>query len=67
MRDNKFQFIKCYSVVTADTDLSWYVWNETSGDISQNMAWISSTARSSSDNPGGLIMKARAFTPVVQR
>lgn len=31
------------------------------------MAWIPSTARSTSDNPGGLIMKAKAFTPVVQR
>ncbi|XP_071171265.1 conserved oligomeric Golgi complex subunit 1-like [Mytilus edulis] len=54
------------SIVTADTDLAWYVWNETSGDISSNMAWIPSTARSTSDNPGGLIMKAKAFTPVVQ-
>ncbi|XP_062579063.1 conserved oligomeric Golgi complex subunit 1-like [Saccostrea cucullata] len=51
----------------ADTDLAGYIWQESPGDIPTNMAWTTATSRSTSDNPGGLIMKAKAFTPVIQR
>ncbi|XP_078314563.1 conserved oligomeric Golgi complex subunit 1-like isoform X2 [Crassostrea virginica] len=50
----------------ADTDLAGYIWHESPGDIPVNMAWTNATSRSNSDNPGGLIMKAKAFTPVIQ-
>lgn len=50
----------------ADTDLAGYIWQESPGDIPTNMAWTTATSRSTSDNPGGLIMKAKAFTPVIQ-
>lgn len=51
----------------ADTDLAGYIWHESPGDIPVNMAWTTATSRSNSDNPGGLIMKAKAYTPVIQR
>lgn len=51
----------------ADTDLASYIWHESPGDIPINMAWTTATSRSNSDNPGGLIMKAKAYTPVIQR
>ncbi|XP_048738272.2 conserved oligomeric Golgi complex subunit 1-like isoform X1 [Ostrea edulis] len=50
----------------ADTDLAGYIWRESPGDIPANMSWTNATSRSTSDNPGGLIMKAKAFTPVIQ-
>lgn len=50
----------------ADTDLASYIWHESPGDIPVNMAWTTATSRSNSDNPGGLIMKAKAYTPVIE-
>ncbi|KAK3097887.1 hypothetical protein FSP39_014178 [Pinctada imbricata] len=54
------------SISNGDTDLAEYIWHESSGDITQNMAWTTAAARSTSDNPGGLIMKAKAYTPFIQ-
>lgn len=50
----------------AEVDLGTYIWSESSGDIAPNTAWGLSGTRSLSDS-GGLMMKAKAYTPIVQR
>ncbi|XP_033750084.1 conserved oligomeric Golgi complex subunit 1-like [Pecten maximus] len=50
-----------------EVDLSKFIWCEGSGDIQANMAWTTASARTSSEQaPSGLLMKAKAYTPVIQ-
>ncbi|KAL4228063.1 Golgi transport complex subunit 1 [Mactra antiquata] len=53
------------SRLNADTDLSSYIWSESAGDIAANTAWGMASSRSLLES-GGLMMKAKAYTPVVQ-
>ncbi|XP_055956270.1 conserved oligomeric Golgi complex subunit 1 [Patella vulgata] len=48
-----------------EMDLAGYIWSESAGDISPNAVWTTSGTKSMADS-GGLILKARAFTPAVQ-
>lgn len=48
-----------------DTDLASYIWSENPGDIPANTAWGVAGSRSLSES-GGLQMKAKAYTPIVQ-
>jgi len=47
-------------------DVGKYVWSESPGDIAANTAWGLSANRTLAES-GGLIMKAKAYTPIVQR
>ncbi|XP_071095427.1 conserved oligomeric Golgi complex subunit 1-like isoform X2 [Haliotis cracherodii] len=47
-----------------ETNLASYLWTESSGDIAASSVWTPSN-KSLADG-GGLILKARAFTPAVQ-
>ncbi|XP_041368193.1 conserved oligomeric Golgi complex subunit 1-like [Gigantopelta aegis] len=53
------------STMRYEIDVSEYVWTETPGDIPQNSVWIPTAAKTLADG-GGLMLKARAYTPVVQ-
>ncbi|XP_064607958.1 conserved oligomeric Golgi complex subunit 1-like [Liolophura sinensis] len=48
-----------------ERDVSMYVWREMTGDIPTNSAWVPAGSKTLADG-GGLMMKAKAFTPVVQ-
>lgn len=49
-----------------ERDLSSYIWTESSQDIPANMAWVPVSAKTLADG-GTLMMKARAYTPALQR
>ena len=50
----------------SERDLSMYVWTESAQDIPANMAWVPVSAKTLADG-GALMMKARAYTPALQR
>ncbi|CAH1796613.1 unnamed protein product [Owenia fusiformis] len=49
-----------------DRDLSSYIWHESPKDIAATNAWLPASSKTLADG-GGLMMKARAFTPTIQR
>ena len=51
----------------SEHDVSSYVWTEGSHDIIANSAWVSVNSREVLTNTGPLIMKAKAYTPTIQR
>ncbi|XP_060551941.1 LOW QUALITY PROTEIN: conserved oligomeric Golgi complex subunit 1-like [Ruditapes philippinarum] len=53
------------SRLCVDTDLAGYIWSESPGDIAANTAWGMAGSRSLLES-GGLMMKAKAYTPIVQ-
>ena len=54
------------SSLKSETDLATYIWSESANDIAPNTAWTMSGSRTLLES-GGLMMKAKAYTPVVQR
>jgi hypothetical protein len=58
-------FFYDYSRLCVDTDLAGYIWSESPGDIAANTAWGMAGSRSLLES-GGLMMKAKAYTPIVQ-
>ena len=50
----------------AERNVCNYVWEEGQGDIVTNMAWIPASQKTLGDS-GALMMKAKAYTPAVQR
>ncbi|XP_013380864.1 conserved oligomeric Golgi complex subunit 1 [Lingula anatina] len=42
-----------------------YIWNESQGDIVNNSAWVAASNKTLLES-GGLLMKAKAYTPAVQ-
>ncbi|KAJ8304320.1 hypothetical protein KUTeg_017903 [Tegillarca granosa] len=50
----------------SELNMANYIWMESNVDIPANMAWMTSNQRMASENPGGLMMKAKAYTPIVQ-
>ena len=50
-----------------EVDLSQFIWCESVGDVHPTMAWTTASNRKAIQTPGGLLMKAKAYTPVIQR
>ena len=48
----------------AEVDLANFIWLESVGDIPTNTAWIPASQKTLNEG-GGLLMKARTFTPAV--
>ncbi|WAR00774.1 COG1-like protein, partial [Mya arenaria] len=53
------------SPLVSEIDLGSYVWSESPGDIAPHTAWSPAGTRSLVES-GGLMMKAKAYTPIVQ-
>lgn len=53
-------------VAHSERNLSSYIWTESHQDIPANMAWVPVGAKTLADG-GALMMKARAYTPAIQR
>lgn len=54
------------SAMIFEVDLGKFLWSESSGDVQMNFVWQPAANRSLTHS-GGLVLKARAYTPVVQR
>ena len=52
--------------MNCERDLSCYVWSEGANDLPPNTAWMPLNTRTLLES-GALVMKARAYTPAVQR
>ncbi|KAL5005428.1 hypothetical protein ScPMuIL_018884 [Solemya velum] len=53
------------SNLLAEVDVASYVWSESPDDLHIDMAWVSAANRTLMEG-GALMMKSKAFTPVVQ-
>nr|KAG5687549.1 hypothetical protein BaRGS_023105 [Batillaria attramentaria] len=54
------------SSMTYEVDLGQFLWSEAVGDVQMNSVWQPAASRTLAES-GGLIFKARAFTPAVHR
>ncbi|XP_052283233.1 conserved oligomeric Golgi complex subunit 1-like isoform X2 [Dreissena polymorpha] len=53
------------SSLVSEADMGSYVWSESPGDLAPNTAWGTAGSRTLLES-GGLMMKAKAYTPVIQ-
>lgn len=62
----KCNYFRNCSSMLCERNLAVFVWTENSADVIMSDIWQSASVKTLTDS-GGLILKARAFTPAVQK